>query len=49
MNLKNVKAIISLTECYKYISCGAYCSEPIMTKDNKGIIDNYFIFGRRSL
>lgn len=46
MNLKNVKAIISLTECYKYISCGAYCSEPIMTKDNKGIIDNYFIFGR---
>lgn len=41
MKLKAVKSRIQMTECADIICAGMYCSEPIMTKDDKGeIIDN---------
>lgn len=47
MNIRAVKSIINKTECKEFVYSGGYCSEPIMTKDQKGrIIDNYFIFSR---
>ncbi len=47
MKLKAVKSRIQMTECADIICAGMYCSEPIMTKDDKGeIIDNYFMYSR---
>lgn len=47
MSIKKLKAIINQTECKDFLYSGFFCSEPIMTKDEKGeIIDNYFIYTR---
>lgn len=45
MNLFQVKNIIFKTECENFILDGLCCSEPIMTKQGKGIVDNYFVYG----
>lgn len=45
MTLYEVKKVIFRTECENLLFDGLCCSEPIMTKDNKGIVDNYFVYG----
>lgn len=44
MTLFEVKNIIFQTECENLLLDGLCCSEPIMTRDAKGIIDNYFVY-----
>ena len=44
LSLKEAKAAIYQTECGELILDGLYCSEPIMTYGEKGIVDNYFVF-----
>lgn len=47
MNVYQVKDVIKKTECAALICSSEYCSEPIMSKDNKGeLIDNYILFSR---
>lgn len=46
MTIKEVKAKIFETECSEKIREGLCCSEPILTIGDKGLIDNYFIYGR---
>lgn len=46
MTVKEVKATIFETECREKIVEGMFCSEPILTIGEKGLIDNYFIYGR---
>lgn len=48
MNLKQVKNALFQTECAECVRDGMCCSEPLMTRDEKGIIDNYFIYGENS-
>ncbi len=48
MTIKEVKAKIFETECGERIKEGMFCSEPIQTIGKKGLIDNYFIYGRDS-
>jgi len=43
-SLKEVKSIIFQTECKELIREGLSCSEPVMTRDETGLIDNYFIY-----
>lgn len=43
-SLKEIKAKIFTTDCKDFICEGLYCSEPIPTKDDRGIIDNYFVY-----
>lgn len=43
-SLKEVKSIIFQTECKELIREGLNCSEPVMTQDETGLIDNYFIY-----
>lgn len=45
VSLKQARAIIFKTECRKHIREGLECSEPILTKGEYGLIDNYFIYG----
>lgn len=44
MTLKEIKNSVFLTECKDFILFGYSYSEPIMTKDNNGIVDNYLVF-----
>ncbi|MCM1104457.1 MAG: hypothetical protein NC409_10170 [Clostridium sp.] len=47
MKLKAVKSKIQMTDCADIVCAGMYCSEPIITKDDKGeLIDNYFMYSR---
>ena len=46
MQLDNVKAVIYRTDCKKYILEGLSCSEPIMTKQEGKIVDNYFTYSQ---
>ena len=48
MTVEEVKSKIFETECGKMIREGMFCSEPILTNGEKGLIDNYFIYGRDS-
>lgn len=48
MTIKEVKAKIFETECGEEIREGLFCSEPILTIGEKGLIDNYFVYGRDS-
>jgi hypothetical protein len=43
-SLKEIKAVIFKTDCKDLICEGLCCSEPIITKDENGLIDNYFIY-----
>ena len=43
-SLKEIKAVIFKTDCKDFICDGLCCSEPIITKDENGLIDNYFIY-----
>ena len=45
LSLAQVKSAIYKTICAKYMQEGLYCSEPIITTDHRGLIDNYFIYG----
>lgn len=45
ISLKKARSIIFSTECGKCIKEGLECSEPILTKGEYGLIDNYFIYG----
>ncbi len=45
MNLKQVKNAVFWTECRDCVREGMCCSEPIMTWDGRGIVDNYFVYG----
>lgn len=47
-SLKEIKSIIFRTECKQYICEGLCCSEPIMSCDASGIIENYFIYACNS-
>lgn len=47
MNVNQVKDVIKKTECVEIMHSSEYCSEPIMSKDDKGsLIDNYLLFSR---
>ena len=47
MNVYQVKKVINRTDCVDHIFSGFYCSEPIMSRDESGlIIDNYIIYTR---
>ena len=46
MTVKEVKAKIFETACGERIREGMFCSEPILTIGEKGLVDNYFIYGR---
>lgn len=45
ISLKKARSIIFSTECGKCIKEGLECSEPIITKGEHGLIDNYFMYG----
>jgi len=45
MNFYQVKNAIFQTDCGKQVKDGLCCSYPVMTKDERGIIDHYFIYG----
>ena len=45
MNLFQVKHVIFQTECERLVLDGVCCSEPVMTRDEKGILDHYFLYG----
>lgn len=44
MELKQVKALLHQTKCGEMFIDGMGCSEPILTKDETGIIDNFFVY-----
>lgn len=47
MNVSQVKDVIKKTEFIEIMYSSEYCSEPIMSKDDKGsLIDNYLLFSR---
>lgn len=46
MELRVVKAAIFKTECKECIKEGFNCSEPILSKGEQGLIDNYFIYAQ---
>lgn len=43
-SLREIKAVIFKSDCKDFICEGLCCSEPIITKDENGLIDNYFIY-----
>ena len=45
ISLKKARTTIFSTECGKHIKEGLECSEPIITRGEYGLIDNYFIYG----
>ena len=45
ISLKKARSTIFSTECGKCIKEGLECSEPIITQDENGLIDNYFVYG----
>lgn len=42
--IDDVMASIYRTDCKKFIKEGFFCSDPIITKDENGLIDNFFIY-----
>ena len=44
MYLRQVENAIFHTECGRLLRDGMCCSEPIMTRDEKGIIDHFFVY-----
>lgn len=44
MTLNEVKRTIMKTECKMFLCDGLTCSEPMLTRDEKGLIDNFFIY-----
>lgn len=44
MELKQVKALLHQTKCGEMFMDGMGCSEPILTKDDTGLIDNFFVY-----
>jgi len=44
MELDQVKGILHETECGKLFFDGMGCSEPILTADQNGLIDNFFVY-----
>ena len=44
MELKQVKALLHQTRCGEMFMDGMGCSEPVLTKDGTGLIDNFFVY-----
>ena len=44
MELKQVKALLHQTKCGEMFMDGMGCSEPVLTKDGTGPIDNFFVY-----
>lgn len=44
MELKQVKALLHQTKCGEMFMDGMGCSEPVLTKDDTGLIDNFFVY-----
>ena len=44
MELKQVKALLHQTKCGEMFMDGMGCSEPVLTKDGTGLIDNFFVY-----
>lgn len=44
MELAQVKSILHETECGKLFFDGMGCSEPILTADKNGLVDNFFVY-----
>lgn len=44
LTIDDVKASIYRTDCKKFIKEGFSCSDPIITKDENGLVDNFFIY-----
>lgn len=44
MYLRQVKNAIFDTECGRLVRDGMCCSEPILSRDAKGVIDNFFVY-----
>ena len=44
MELKQVKALVHQTKCGEMFMDGMGCSEPVLTKDGTGLIDNFFVY-----
>lgn len=44
MKLEQVKSLLHQTKCGEMFMDGMGCSEPILTQDSTGLIDNFFIY-----
>lgn len=44
MTLNEVKRVIMKTECKMFLCDGLTCSEPMLSRGEKGLIDNFFIY-----
>lgn len=44
MELKQVKALLHQTKCGEMFMDGMGCSEPILTQEDTGLIDNFFVY-----
>lgn len=44
MYLRQVQNAIFYTTCGRLVRDGMCCSEPIMTRDKKGVIDHFFVY-----
>lgn len=44
MELKQVKGLLHQTKCGEMFMDGMGCSEPILTQENTGLIDNFFVY-----
>lgn len=44
MELKQVKGILHQSECGEMFLDGMGCSEPVLTKTERGLIDNFFVY-----
>lgn len=44
MELQQVKALLHQTKCGEMFMDGMGCSEPILTKNDTGLIDNFFVY-----
>lgn len=44
MELKQVKSLLHQTKCGEMFMDGMGCSEPILTQDSTGLIDNFFVY-----
>lgn len=44
MDLKQVKSVLHQSECGEMLLDGMGCSEPILTKTENGLADNFFVY-----
>lgn len=44
MELKQVKSLLHQTKCGEMFMDGMGCSEPLLTQDSTGLIDNFFVY-----